>query len=291
MVTRVMRFAVGVMAEHYSTAYLSSVAFSHRRHRMSLRKRRIAGLGWKPQLPDTRDFKFAAPARVRIPIAKDLTTLAYYPPAYDQKSLGSCTANALGGAFEFENAKQGHTSYIPSRLFLYYGERLLENSIAQDAGAELRDGAKVLAKLGAPHESLWRYSVSKFATKPPAKAYADGLLHLATSYKAIDNSTATPTLAAIASGTPVVFGFTAYAALESDAVDQSGILPMPGPNDAPIGGHACALVGFRQDAKMMLVRNSWGANWSAPMKGHFWMPMSYCFSQLAADFWIISGAE
>ena len=95
------------------------------------------------------------------------------PPVYDQGSLGSCTANALMAAFEFD-AKY---MFEGSRLFLYYNERCIENNVDEDSGAYLRDGIESLRKHGVCRESLWPYDVSKYRDKPPAECYADGMRH------------------------------------------------------------------------------------------------------------------
>ena len=80
------------------------------------------------------------------------------PPVYDQGQLGSCTANAIGGAIEFDQLKQGLPQiFVPSRLFIYYNERAMEHSIQFDSGAQLRDGIKSVAKLGACPETIWPY--------------------------------------------------------------------------------------------------------------------------------------
>ena len=68
--------------------------------------RKIKRYGWIPDLPDQRDFMYAAPlaAPRALPPKKDLS--GDCPPVYDQGELGSCTANAIGGAHEFEQRKQ-----------------------------------------------------------------------------------------------------------------------------------------------------------------------------------------
>src|ERR1039458_10461083 len=81
--------------------------------------RRICGYGWKPDLPDQRDFNYAAPhaTAVALPPKKDLRPGC--PPVYDQGALGSCTANAIAGAIEFIQKKPAR--FTPSPLFIYIG--------------------------------------------------------------------------------------------------------------------------------------------------------------------------
>lgn len=46
-------------------------------------------------------------------------------PDYDQSALGSCTANAIAGAIEFDQMKQRLADeFTPARLFIYYNERV-----------------------------------------------------------------------------------------------------------------------------------------------------------------------
>ena len=64
------------------------------------------------------------------------------PPIEDQRQLGSCTANALVGALEFLELKDGVPFMALSRLFVYYNERVIENTVMSNSGAQLRDGSK-----------------------------------------------------------------------------------------------------------------------------------------------------
>src|SRR3984893_6029683 len=102
--------------------------------------RKIARYGWIPDLPDERDHIYAAPPQFlsALPPATDLRPQC--PPVYDQGMLGSCTANAIGGAIEFDRLKQQLPDFVPSRLFIYYNERVIEGTVDLDAGAMIRDG-------------------------------------------------------------------------------------------------------------------------------------------------------
>merc|ERR1712167_29268 len=62
--------------------------------------------GWKRDMPDHRDVKhsFSEKSLYNLPIETDLRK--YMPPVYNQGELGSCTANAIAGAFQFDEIKQ-----------------------------------------------------------------------------------------------------------------------------------------------------------------------------------------
>jgi C1A family cysteine protease len=254
-----------------------------------LTRTKIKRYGWIPDLPDQRDRMFAAPvAPGALPPKVDLT--AQCPPVYDQGQLGSCTANAIAGALEFDQGKQQQGDvFVPSRLFVYYNERVIEGTVDEDSGAMLRDGIKSVAKQGAPHEALWPYSVSKFRTKPNAKAYADGLDHQAILYQRVPQ-VLDQMRGCLAAGYPFVFGFSVYESFESAAVAGGGDVPMPGPGEALLGGHAVVAVGYDTAASRFVARNSWGASWGRA--GYFTIPFGYLLdSGLADDFWTIRSVE
>jgi len=119
------------------------------------------GPGWMPDLPDNRDHLYSAPlAKLRVlPTKADLRRRC--PRIYNQGEIGSCTANAIAAAIEFDRKKQKLRDFIPSRLFIYFNERSIEHSIPLDNGAQIRDGIKSVAKQGACPETqvtLRRYS-------------------------------------------------------------------------------------------------------------------------------------
>jgi C1A family cysteine protease len=256
----------------------------------------ISRYGWVKDALDARDFLYATPpamATKALPTKTDLRNGC--PPVYDQGQIGSCTANAIGGAFEFEQKKQGLADFMPSRLFIYYNERAMENTVASDSGAQIRDGIKSVATQGVCSDSDWPYSdtLPALVKKPNAQSFSDALQHKVLQYQRIHNATSDTFLLALrnclADGYPYVFGFTVYPELESASVAKSGILPMPNiVTEKPIGGHAVMAVGYDDSKKAMLIRNSWGTSWG--LGGYFWMPYAYITNaQLAADFWTIRG--
>jgi C1A family cysteine protease len=252
--------------------------------------RNIQWYGWKRDTPDIRDFKYSAPRAVLeiLPASVDLTPQC--PPVYDQGAIGSCTANAIGAAHQFEQEKQdANKDFIPSRLFIYYNERDMEGSVDYDSGAEIRDGIKSVVKQGACPESQWIYDISHFRTKPSDACYTEALLHQVLTYWSVTQSLE-QMKGCLASGYPFVFGFTVYDSFESDAVAKSGELQMPAKGEGIVGGHAVMAVGYDDATQRFVVRNSWGDDWG--MKGYFTMPYEYISNpNLASDFWTIRMVE
>ena len=245
--------------------------------------------GWRPDHPDMRDYLLAVEPAKALP--RRVSLRSQMPPVYDQGQLGSCTANSIGAILEFNELKQGETvAAPPSRLFIYYNERAMEGTISQDSGAEIRDGIKSVAQLGAPPETSWPYVITKFARKPPARAYKTALKHQAIRYARVAQ-TDMGIQNVLAAGYPISFGFTVYESFESD-VGSDGIVPMPEPGEATLGGHAVVAVGYKQIRRQLYFecRNSWGPDWGD--NGYFWLPAIYVTSRsLAQDFWVIEQVE
>ena len=244
--------------------------------------------GWKPDLPDHRDIRYSAVYKIpkKLPPSADLRLLC--PPVENQGKLGSCTAHALTGAVEFLEQKDGLSIVQMSRLFLYYNERAIENTIPLDNGAMIRDGIKSLVKQGVCTEDKWPYMIDNFQSKPTEKCYSDALDHQVTSYQRID--TLDEMRMCLADGFPFVFGFTVYESFESPAVAETGELNMPNMSERVLGGHAVLAVGYNDDQKRFIVRNSWGSDWG--MKGYFTIPYDYLASRdLSKDMWTIRRGE
>jgi C1A family cysteine protease len=254
----------------------------------SMKPRSNKGYGWLPDLPDHRDLLFAKQPKPRVTIPKSVDLRAACSAVEDQGQLGSCTANALAGALEFLERKDGVSFQDLSRLFIYYNERAVEGAVKTDSGAMIRDGIKSLAKLGVCPESQWPYVITRFAAQPTPACYSAAIKHQITTYARLE--TLNDMHACLAAGFPFVFGFTVYQSFESQAVAKSGIMPMPKPGESTLGGHAVMAAGYDDSKKRFLIRNSWGPDWG--LGGYFWMPYAYLTNrQLCDDLWTIRRAN
>ncbi|KAF9263038.1 cysteine proteinase, partial [Marasmius fiardii PR-910] len=221
------------------------------------------------------------------------------PPVYDQLRLGSCTANAVAGAFEFEAMKQNLPLFSPSRLFIWYNARAksgVASAVKRNVGCSLRNAIQSLNLKGhgVCSESEWPYEAAEYnkktlyftdpkaraATKPPAVVVQHAHLHAVSRYYAFtkDKNLLTKLLHCLDEGYPFLFGTPTYKLFSKVGKDGRGLRTKNTP-----GGHALLVVGYIHEEKVFIVRNSWGENWGE--KGYFYMP--YGWLKYAYDLWTI----
>jgi C1A family cysteine protease len=262
-------------------------------------------LGWMPDLPDARDLMFSANAKVlkSLKPAVDLRPKFKFE-VYDQGRIGSCTANAIAAAIQFDRKQAGQTpDFTPSRLFIYYNERDIEKSIPFDAGAQIRDGIKSAAKLGVCKEATWPYddtappnedapfpAGAPAAQRPPKTAYDEAKNFQLVSYMRLIRGLS-QLRSCIAEGYPFVFGFTVYESFWDIDGQPRTTAPLPNlAKDKVAGGHAVLAVGYDDAKQVFIIRNSWGSG--VQDQGHFYMPYSYVTDAgLCDDFWTIRTIE
>lgn len=240
------------------------------------------GLGCIPDLPDQRDRVSSAPAvlaATNVPVAYSLNVPI---PIFNQGNIGSCTGFGIARAFRALLRIHGHPVYQPSQLFIYYNERVIENTVNSDAGAQIRNGMKVIVNTGAADIVYWNYIPHYFRSKPSPRAYKNALTpnHRAFQYARVSNILADIKRAIMVS--PVIIGFAVYDSFYR--IGSDGV--MPGPSGRLQGGHCVTVEGWDDTKQRFLCANSWGTSWGS--KGYFYIPYSIMQnSDMVYDLWSI----
>jgi C1A family cysteine protease len=238
----------------------------------------------KQDREDLRDLHFTSGTfRTTAHLPKEVDLRQALSPIVDQGQLGSCTANAIAsGLREYLLLKDEQPLTRLSRLFLYWCERDLEGTIGEDSGAMIRDGFKILQKVGVCPEADFPYDISKFTQSPTQTMVQDASPFRITSYHRV--TTQAQLKASLAEGLPVVIGIKVYDSFESYDVAKTGMVPVPKSGENFLGGHAVLVVGYKIIKRKLhyIVRNSWGEDWGD--KGYCYIPSTF-FSKYVMDMW------
>jgi C1A family cysteine protease len=235
--------------------------------------------GWKPSPPDERDKVASPPDLIQNEV--DLR-LGPMPLVFDQGQLGSCTANAVAAALQFDASLDlaPKKARRRSRLDIYYGERALEGDLGQgDTGAVGRDGFKFAQQTGVLLERVWPYDIATFEDAPPVGPKR----HKLTKSYAHPEQNQQVLQAILSNQQTIAFGFTAYESFESSGTASTGVVTMPRIDEAQVGGHEMLVCGYLSaEPDHALVRNSWGSDWG--VGGYCLFPWKYlCDPNLASD--------
>jgi C1A family cysteine protease len=249
--------------------------------------------GWWRDQPDPRDLVCKITKRRGIdPTDIDLRRNGFMPPVYSQGTTNSCTAHAAAAAYQFMRKKAGKPAFMPSRLFIYYNERWLEDqdvmkrlepavtwNINHDHGAYNRDAMRVLRTYGCPPEMVfWPFDISKILIQPESSAYVAALTNKIVEYQRISDLKTLQNV--LSHDIPIVFGMVAYQSFMKTSED--GIVPKP--EGKKLGGHSMLLVGITDS--YYIVRNSWGEGWGDSGYCYIYKDM-FLNDSMIGDFWAI----
>ena len=211
---------------------------------------RIYNLKRDTNLPQSDSMKFRHSFN---PLPPQVDLRQKLPPVYDQGQLGSCTAQAGAAAYSYLSQKPPN----PSKIFLYYNSRLLYGGdyVSEDSGSSLTNCVNAMKQFGMCPEKLSPYDISKLAIKPSQECYDKAKQNLVTEVYQITQSLH-ELKACLASNYPFIFGFTVYSSFESEVVSRTGDVPMPGKDEAILGGHALLCCGYDDSRSVFICRNS-----------------------------------
>jgi len=255
--------------------------------RFPLKIRKIKRYGALPDIPDQRDIYTTFPKTIEYYQTEDLRKYNFFPEVFTQGELGSSVAHALLAAYIFSLKKDGISTEINfSPQFIYYNQRLIAGTVECDSGASIRDGIKILERLGVCTEEMYPYDLNFFKERPTDESYEFAYKNKhPIQYRRV-RPLLEDIMKSISIKLPVLMGFTVYDSFQHPDVARTGIMPVPKPGEKIIGHHCVLIIGYDIPKKYLLCRNSWGSTWG--QGGHIWIPFSFINSRNCSDFWIIS---
>ncbi len=217
-----------------------------------------------------------------LPSSVDLRP--YMTPVENQGNSNSCTANAMAGAYEYLAKRLKGTAHDVSRLFIYYNARELDGAIDADEGTYLRSCIKVLKKYGTCAEATWPFDLERIFEPPHENAYTEATNFLIEDAYRVDVNL-DAMRQCLADGYPFTFGLHLFSSFQK--AGSKGLVPMPEPeSEQHDGGHAMLCVGYSDNDKVFIVRNSWGEGWGD--RGYCYIPYDYMTNpDLNGDLWAI----
>jgi C1A family cysteine protease len=257
-------------------------------HKVLDNRKRVNLKGLRPLLTISQKYRAKPLTKLSCSLRKD------WPDIYDQGQIGSCTANAFCSCFKYVCPNK---KFEPSRLYVYYKERLLENPDGKitDSGAFVSDAYDWVCKNGVCAELYWPYDISKVNDPPLPVCDEDAKGHTVGSLLQIkmDNDLHNTISWCIQQNKPVMLAFGVYKSFST--IGPDGLCPIPNPvnyNDANdrvdpfYGGHEVVIIGFDDEKRLYTVANSWSKEWGD--NGFFYLPYDFISNpQIVYEFDVI----
>ena len=201
---------------------------------------------------------------------KSVNLKEYFTKIKDQGQIGACTVFAISSIYEYILKRNSEEETDLSESFVYYNVRHLEGRELEDTGSSFQDVIASIGEQGICTESLHPYT-RLLSDVPSDEAYLDGEKRRIT--KAMNVNVALDDIrSAIQEGYPVAISLKIFDSFNA----TTGFVKRPTDEEiesADFGYHAMVVVGYSDDTKFFLVRNSWGEHFGD--KGYCYIPYSY----------------
>lgn len=209
-------------------------------------------------------------------------------PIFDQQKIGSCCAVSLCGALEFLVNKNGQASKRLSPLFLFYNARKMSDSTDQIDGTMTPHANAAVMAFGVCDEAMWPYREETARQAPPKNAYTEATEFEAVQYARLGSTDEVK--ATVSGGLPVMFAADIGMGYFDEAA-RTGRMPAMGSiEDGRPCAHAMLIVGYDEDDKTWLVRNSWGEAFGE--RGYLRIPYDLFNRHVwNDDLWVIGRLE
>lgn len=189
----------------------------------------------------------------------------------DQGEMGACSAFALVSIFEYILKKNKQPDIDLSEQFVYYNARKKEGAPHVDAGSSLYDIIQTLKNDGVCLEHLFPYNLENLSKESPVEAINDALMRKVVVAKNVKKNVH-DIKSAVSEGYPVAISLKVFDSFHP----RKGFIRIPNENEIQhdqSGNHAMVICGYNDEARVFVVRNSWGRKFGD--KGYCYIPYGY----------------
>jgi hypothetical protein len=201
------------------------------------------GLGWRPDVPSFKDFRYSAQLHDKVDTALIIKPHGVaqgfrHLTITDQRETSACTGHSSAYHWELERKLSPR-----SPLFNYYYGRKAINEVDKDDGAYIRDVFDGLRHEGSPRDDLWQDTDANLHLPPSERAELDAAKRLPVQTLRIDtpgsqDQLRQSILACISTGHSFVTGVSCFSSFFSDRSTRTGLFLTPDPSESFEGGHA-----------------------------------------------------
>lgn len=205
---------------------------------------------------------------------------------YDQGTRGTCVANTYCALFNYTTGEE------TSRQFLYHQCKMTDG-IKNEPGTYMHIPVMLITEksiidFGVVNEREWPYNrfeektehqgtppencfnTLRFYSEKPIKTRKENIVEDIKNLLRGSN---------IHRPIPVAIGLKIFESFNNIQSASTGWITMPLPGERAVGGHAMLIVGYFDEPKLFLVRNSWGTGWAPEnpygYPGHALIPYQY----------------
>lgn len=234
--------------------------------------RRRYGLGCMPSppMPDEPRMKVA---KIELPPTVDLR--GQMLPVRDQGNEGTCVGFAVAALRE---ASDEHDIELSPRYLYHHCKQ--KDGIPEIEGTYLRTAMQMLKAPGICNESYWPYAPRQ-VDKPKGSADTDAKGRIITDYIRLDDEDGEAMLMNLKyhlyNYGPFVAGVLAHEGWCKVKACKTGVIPDPTELERRLGGHAVCIVGYDDEHKRFIFKNSWGAEWGDEGYGYLSYDYMKCY--------------
>lgn len=204
-----------------------------------------------------------------------------FPCVKNQEDIPACTSFALCSVYEYLANINNRKSVNVSELFLYYGSREDVREDSELVGTSIYDSLNSLQSNGMCFDNTWPFDKININMCPSEFALQEGKKYILQKTERV-NIVESDFKKALNEGYPIVFGLKMYESFFDSRED--GFVPYPDVEERQLdihGRHAMVIVGFSENDKYFIVRNSWGKTYGDD--GYVYIPYDYLANEEYCD--------